>query len=267
MSRPRGIVAAVLVLGAVVVPRAEAEYPEWTLVGSRTAYVDVTLDVDATLREPVVTTKGRYAGVYARQLTYRYPAHQDTTWGDSGWVAIRGLSSDPARLDPVHLGSSPYFYAGRIRLYLIADGPTTVTVPVQYSGRPSSREFRPRERAAARVSVTRLTAREGVWSASMPVRLGSREVALAALQVKGGRSVLADGSLCVRSRYAACETPTGQRVFSEEAGDSPVGPLDPERRWRVTVLSRAGDAIAEARVEPLEPLSHAVLAVFALSAS
>ena len=263
MPRLRALVAAALTLGAVVLPRAEAA-PEWVLSGSRTAYVDVTLDTSVALTEPpTVTTRGRFAGVYVEQLSFRAPPQPGRQRAQGGWVAVRGLASDPARLDPMRIGGMGDFQPGVVRVYLIADGPTSVHLP--HSGAPELRSLRPTRPAHASARVTPLAERDGVWSAALPMRLPLRNVALAAVQVTGERSVLADATVCVRSPRAACPEPFLPPLGGTATGNALVGPLDPERRWESSTASDFGDAVAYAAVDPAEPLSRAVLASFTLT--
>lgn len=263
MPRLRAVVAAALVTGALAVPHAEAAPREFVLTGSRTSYVDIDLDWQLVPSAVVVETRGRYGGVVFQQLSTR---SQASFLRAGGIVSVRGLSPDPDRMSTERIGDGAYAEPGRVRVYLIADGPTTVRFEADGPTRP--RALKPARRAVSAMRVARLTARDGVWSAAAPFAVAPTSLSLAALQVRGERSWAAAVSLCLREPRATCPEPVaGGRFSGTGAGDAGTGPLDPEQSWAyapVSAQSPRGSLVASATVDPLEPLSRAVLVAFTL---
>lgn len=116
---------ALLLTSAAGLPADAAPAGVLTVRGSTSAYVDVTFparfrlhtDMFETKTPPRVSTSGTFAGVWL-----------DRIGGDeaTGAVEMAGLPAWSGM--PIGLGGTGWLPAGSYRVYLLADGPTTVRI-------------------------------------------------------------------------------------------------------------------------------------------
>jgi hypothetical protein len=181
-----------------------------------------------------------------------------------GWVALRGLSADKSRMDPLVLNQPATVQPGMVRIYLVADGPTTVKIE-RDGGPQGTVGFRPTQPASAQGRVAPLKGAGGVWSGTIPMTVREGSVALSAVQVTGTVSMLSDVTVCVRRPNDACPVAPLNRLFAEPGL---TDPLNPEQRWVSSPplgAGLAGAVVASGRVQPVDPLSRAMLGGFVLT--
>lgn len=261
--RLRAVLAAALTLGALAVPRAgAAPTEEIVLTGSTSGWVMVDLRYQLDLREPVVETRGRYGGFYAEVVSSI--SGGDPRLQSGGWLAIRGLAAQPDRLVMEPVWRPPQTSPGtRIRLYLIADGPTTVRIKTRSYTRGET--YRPKHRSATQFRLAPMTQRDGRWYGDLPLRATKGAVSLVAAQAGGDVTIsAADAYVCLRPRGGVCEDHPTRRVPATGEGDA----SNMERRWfdsKPPGYGWDGDLLATARIEAPGPIRRAVLAGFSLA--
>jgi hypothetical protein len=146
-----GLVAAILVTALPVVPAFAAGTPELLLSGTYSAYVDVSFAKPINVREmeSVATTRGRYAGFFLYRLGHR--PTPDRSNDSAGSLYSPRLHSVQPGWPAIPFGFRDTLAAGRYRVYLFADGPTTVRVPV--TGLARSLRLAPRTRVRSGIDV------------------------------------------------------------------------------------------------------------------
>lgn len=138
-----------IVASLLVMPSAQAQVSgsaSIILTGSRTGYVDLTFTGPVTLDE--FRAKFEYSGTYSGWFIHKLGEAVDTAGDEAGSAAIRSLvpAGDPPTSPSFEFafGFNPELSAGSYRLYLLSDGPSTVTIPVE--GISKDIRFRPRAR-------------------------------------------------------------------------------------------------------------------------
>ena len=124
----RVLVAAVLISLVGLYPaQAKRADQSLTLTGDRTAYVDVEFDRPITL--DVGATRIEYGGSHAGWLMH--PAGSAPSRDLTGSYAIRDAQPDSGSKpsDTLNYGKVK-LKSGTYRFYLLADGPTTVRIPI-----------------------------------------------------------------------------------------------------------------------------------------
>lgn len=270
------MLAVVSVMAAIVVnsftARAAPQPAILSLEGSRTASIDVTLKskltFDYTAASGSITGKGVYSGFYAEAIDK--PAELRTADGSSvGLVSMRDYHGPGETAHVLNLAASfgTTLNAGRYRFYLLAQGPTSVRLPISgatsYSLHPTKSAF---ASAVARTDI--LTDPVEAFN-RQPLRLeGPRSVAVASLLVGRFRAYLGLLGACINTPGFDC----GQgRTTAGDSGRSleMVSPLqDLELSWNVLYepgVLPAGtyDAIQEAT--DAATLQYASGAAFALA--
>jgi hypothetical protein len=146
-----GLVTAMLISAIPVVPAFAGQSPEILLSGAYSAYVDVSFAKSVKVREmeSVATTKGRYAGFFLYRLGQR-PV-PDTKSNSAGSLYSPRLASVAPGRPAIPFGFRDTLAAGRYRIYLFADGPTTVRVPI--TGLARSLRLAPRTRVRSGIDV------------------------------------------------------------------------------------------------------------------
>lgn len=185
--------AALLVLATVSAPTAVRAEDGWlTVSGSTTAYVDIDLARSTTFNTWTIESKGRYAGFYI--------VPHDTTKRAGGAVRVRDFAAPSGTAPDIGIGV-PTYEPGRVRVYLVADGPTTVRL---HAGDFSEkRHLRPTRRVAASARVARLA--PGVTTAGrIPVTTTKPSVAMTALMVTGDLASANEADLCLTTPRAGC---------------------------------------------------------------
>lgn len=262
----KAFLAAVLGAAALAVPQAAAAPPNDGLVitGNRTAYVDHYFPMGVQFYGVTVETRGRFGGFYAQQLTSSYGGAPVRS---GGTVAIRGLSPNPDVMAPMQFGSGGHSMdPGLVRIYLLADGPTTVRIDTN-SG-PGYGTLKPTKPAHAKAQVGNLRRVDTVWLGTLPVNVGKQSAALVAVQARGELARAADVVLCVRDREQVCKDEDPVPSLGEEAGTSSVASLDQESRWYVgkdPVRLAARHAVASATVKHERDLPYIRMAAFTLT--
>jgi hypothetical protein len=187
------LLAMLLVLCSLAVPARAVRDEGILLRGDRTAYVDLyvyentTIDTD-TLR----LTGGRaYVGFYMSPA----PANRPTV---GALVAPRGGATGGSAAERMQLGEAWEVQAGKYRVFLIADGPAEVFIPIQGQG---FRGWNAKRRAP--LSVRRLDFSVPAGSIgdtrAFPMTLKKRSLVIAAGQVSSS-------SLTGVDRLDACVT-------------------------------------------------------------
>lgn len=127
-NRRVGLLTALLLLVAALAGSATAAPGEGVeLVGSSTGWVDIWVRELVTIPESeiTITSKGRYAGFYmVPDTATRQPV---------GALALPALGAGAGGSSggaPFRLGESYDVAPGTYRLYLLADSPTTVHIPI-----------------------------------------------------------------------------------------------------------------------------------------
>lgn len=152
------VLSLLLVVGPAGRAAVAAPQPQFiTLVGSQTAYVDVRFDEKFRLDEG--STKLSYRADFAGWLIRRLGEPVDIDNGNiTGAYAIRevGPPGSPPHVHPA--GLRPYqdkpLAPGLYRVYLLADGPATVRIPIVSGAAPQT--IRPLRPTTARVAATEL---------------------------------------------------------------------------------------------------------------
>lgn len=206
------------------------------LIGKRSASVDVTLNADVTLdlQQMVTTGAGRFAGMYAEAISVPVPQRQAAD-RHGGAVRFRDVHEpgSPGFLFSFVARPSGILKAGRYRLYLLADGPTQVRVPITGSRSLRVSPTRPAVTAvasAADILVSAIEAR----NVQPLVLSGPRTVNMSALLVGEFRAFAGDIGTCLRRPETECGSATGSGVDGPFAsvGINPVG--DYGLAWSVT---------------------------------
>jgi hypothetical protein len=197
---------------------------------------------------------GRYGGFYAVQRSR--PPGTGAIDGAGGVMRLRRFDTDVAPAEVVT--GYPVFSTGVVRLYLVADGPTTVRI--RTDGFRAS--VRPRHRAAARVSVAPLRAApDGGWRASHLVSGGDRTVGASAVLLAADAAPAADVALCTAPPGATCSDGRGSRLpaWYGAYGSAALW----VREWRLGELGR-GPQVAHQTVSHVRAPRAAVGAAFVL---
>jgi hypothetical protein len=197
---------AALTLGAGLVAAAPPATAVGTLVltGSRTAYVDVTFPSPPQLGAAEYDTRGRYAGYYIEPLFDTGQSRSLVDGFRGGEVRFTGLSAG-GRVPAVRLGRGPGNMkdepTGRYRVYLIADGPATVTIPLMSGSR--SYHLKPRKAVSSYARVAALRPGESV-AGRLALTTGRRSVTVSALMVQAPVAAAADNQVCVAPAGRGC---------------------------------------------------------------
>lgn len=259
--RLRAVLLAALTTGALLHVPAVAAENQIILTGTRSGWVDVDTMGEIGVEPPVITTNGRFGGFYVEQIS-THPGYGTSFPG--GWVGVRGLSPRPDRLDQMRIGGAPQTFRGRIRLYLIADGKTTVTIRTRnfQGGR-----YAVKHPTQVHLRLTPLAQRGEVWQATSPLRLAKKAVALAAVHVTGDGSALSDVAVCLRDAQGPCPDYDPLLPHTGTAAGGGFGPEDSEQRWEYAPYAgfHSGNVVASATVDPELPVRRAVLAAFSLT--
>ncbi|HVF04616.1 MAG TPA: hypothetical protein VNA20_07250 [Frankiaceae bacterium] len=193
--------AALATAAATLAAPAGAAPPnEFVLRGNRTAWVDVKVGGGGlNLGSVMIETRGRFAGVYGEQIESINPQSVGKT---QGWLYLRSFTTSGGDPEPVRVGRDA-FDPGVVRLYLIADGPTTVWVDTHTPTRLNPEPKHPVTAAAGAVTL----ARSGdalAGRTALPV--AQRSFTFAGLLAEGTLPALAEAEVCV-NRAAACPQP------------------------------------------------------------
>lgn len=180
--------AAGLVLAGVVAPVAAAPRGTITLQGSTSVWTtfDVPAGITMDHRAMTVTSAGRFGGFY---VDFRGEFNLGALW-----LRDYHPPSEPGG-HVTGLGPTREVPRGRHRIYLVADGPTTVRIPVTGM---TSRTLRPTRRTTASLTVQHLP-RKGLGVAG-------RQPVLAAPRSVSFSSIMLDDTMVFAGTLAVCLT-------------------------------------------------------------
>ena len=209
------------------------------LQGTRTASVDVTLRSALTFDMASMTAsgRGRFVGFYVDAIGSAQRAAQD---GHVGGVIPRDLHPPGVGegwIVPIwnHSDSGQTLQAGRYRFYLIADGPSTVRVPLRLGRSQTLRPTRPATStlvSKADALVSRVEAKN-VQSITVS---GARNVSFSVLLLGKFRVYAGDIGTCLRKPETPCGSATNTGIDGAWTGAA-VSPLsDADFGW-TTVYS------------------------------
>ena len=212
----RRILLAILLLVGAMVPGAaaaleESTSPSISIVGKRTSFIDVRFDKSFSLDEgsTKITTRGEFAGWLI------HPLGRPASYGD-GDIGGAYMLRDVAPTDPqygphlftMYIGEQT-FPAGRYRIYLLADGPAEIRIPMLQGA--TSKRLRP-----IRATGARWTAKDiplvapGVVkdSVSQPIRVGRRSLTFNSLYLYSEEgATIQDTQSCLRDRTEEAAPP------------------------------------------------------------
>jgi hypothetical protein len=220
-------IAALLVgLVAVTGPAQAKEASSITLTGSHTAYVDV--EFDHTLKLELGRSRMDYNGDYAGWMMHRVGG---SLGGDAakvlGGYVIRDAvapGQSAARPNSTIGFGTVAVKAGTYRIYLVADGPTEVRIPIA-SGSPSLSLAPTTETTSAADVVDFTVGQGGVINEEKrtPVHVGptSFGVSLAAIYSSAGTTAHSIDT-CFAAPGAECEppVPTSGAIVGDSEGSS-----------------------------------------------
>lgn len=262
--RLRTLLAVALTAGALAAPQAHAAPRETVVSGSTTGYVDVDVRYSGVVHLNGIETRGRFGGVYLQQLT-RKSGGPPETLPLGGFVAIRGLSPNGDSMDAMPLYRVPYVEWGRVRIYLVADGPTTVRLDF---GGMNLAPLRPTRRTSAKAVVTAVPRAGAGWSGTVPIQVAPFATSLVALQVRGELATYADATVCLRQPDATCPDSATPGFGNSTGGGGTVGSLEEGARWYAGTLTPAGPSgrlVGSASVSHVRDLAYARVAAFTLT--
>lgn len=251
MTGMRGVVAllALAAAGLTAAPARSAD--ALVLTGSTSGWVEVRVPGEsaADLSRVDVSTKGRFGGFLAEQVT-TVGNHAHYQGRLTGHLLLRGLTAEP-----IHLGDVPSVAPGLVRFYLIADGPTTVTISPMGGPTFLKGTYRPARRTTASVTAAPMTRADGAWSRVESVLLRKRAFALTAVVAEGTLPAAAQAESCF-TKTATCTDPvTRLPVLDGRStdGDAQVGYLSEHYAWDTQQHVPAGRyAVRYAVSSPLE---------------
>lgn len=226
-----------------------------TIEGDVSAWTDVVLPAGVTfdLKRATVSGNGRFAGFYV-----------DARVADGrriGMLSMRDFHAPGDAPEAQPLGTDPpTLPPGAYRIYLIADGRTSVRVPVDGM---ASRTVRPARVTKAAVAVQRLPVTGVAVSGRQPMTAARRSLSLSTLLLDDVLAFAGTIAVCVTSHGGRCD---GDRADGTRLGYyvNPSGPYP--FIWTVvyppgTMAGRL-DAVQEA--QNVAGVTHAVGASFTL---
>jgi hypothetical protein len=189
------LLAMLLVLCALTVPGRADTGEGIVLHGSRTAYVDLYVYVNATITAADIrmSTSGSYVGFFLSPA----PANRDTV---GALLMPRVGATGDTQNDVMQLGQSWDVQAGKYRAFLITDGTADVYVPITGQG---YRAYVPHGRAPLSLRPANFDIPAGSTGAAsrMPVSLRARSLVVTA-------GLASSASLTAVERLTACVTAT-----------------------------------------------------------
>jgi hypothetical protein len=196
-TRVAAIAAGILLAGGVT-PVTAAPSGTLTLTGSTSAWttLDVPAGVGLDTEQTEVAGRGRFGGFFVDTDE----RHQ------TGVIWLRGFKP-PGEPGEVMNGLGPgngELPRGRVRIYLVADGPTTVRIPVTGM---ASRTIRPGNRTTAAGSVQEL--RHGKRIARLgrqPVNAARRSVSMSAILLDDTQVFVGTISVCLTRPEGKCDS-------------------------------------------------------------
>ena len=200
------LVLLLLVLAAVVRPATAAAPAALVLQGSRTASTDITLRSATTFDLLHVTTtgRGRFVGFYVETLD-RPASQRDQDGTFTGVVQLRDVHEPGEAGIQMSLGSSvsPTLPAGHYRVYLLADGPARVSVPIKGVGGLSLRPTRA-ERAAVAADPDILKSRIQAANRQRLNVAGARSIDFSVVLMGRFRAFVGDFAACLTKPEGEC---------------------------------------------------------------
>lgn len=208
----RAIVTLSLLVAAFapLAPRASAEGAVLTLDGTRTASVDVTLRLKTTFDylHATFTSKSRFVGFYAEAID-KPVANRDQNGARLGAVTIRDYHPPGDSGHTLDLASSVQrsLDPGRYRIYLIADGPASVRLPITGSTNFVLRPKRPASASAAVNANILVNPLEATNRQPLTVT-GSRSISFSSILVGQFRAYLGTIGACLAKPQKDCGSAT-----------------------------------------------------------
>ena len=204
MRRTQGLLLASVMVVGLSLPAQALPPAVLVLSGSSTAFVDVTLPTDVRLDTYHATTqtRGRFSGMYAEPLGESdAPARSDDD-RHAGVLILTELHSPATPPEPLVLTASSGLSAGRYRIYLIADGPSTVRIPMTGM---ASRRLTPTRRTTARLNLSSLKPNLVHISGREPLTVARRSLSLSTLLVGDFQEAFVGRiGTCLTARGTAC---------------------------------------------------------------
>ena len=229
-----GLLAALIGLSLTPV---SADVATLVLTGKQSASIEVTFAASTTLDlgHMETTGAGRFAGMYAEALNTAVDQQPGGSDQRAGAMVFRDVHEpgSPGYVFPLIGSLSRTLKAGRYRLYLLADGPTQVRVPIS-GGR--SLQLRP-----SRPVVTAVASDPDILASPIkatnvqPLKVtGARSLNLSALLVGGFRAYAGQIGTCLRRPENECGSATNSGADGPFTGAA-IDPVeDFGMAWSVT---------------------------------
>jgi hypothetical protein len=214
---------AAVVAGAVLVPTgvsASATGSYFRIAGSHSASADFVLSRSATfdLGKAESHGSGQFVGFYVESIDRPY-AERDADGRNLGLVTLRDFHppGEPSLTLGLGVNRSHILQPGRYRAYLLADGPSSVSVPISGSLGLTLKPQRP-ERAVATVQTDILTSPLAAAN-RQPIRLtGSRTLAVSSIVIGRFRAYAGQIAACVTKPEGDCGEATNRGVDGTYTG-------------------------------------------------
>lgn len=252
----RAVVVVVgLVLAGVASPATAAPQGTITLQGNTSAWamIDIPRDVTIDARGITATGGGRFGGFYVD-----FGGQENL---GAVWLRDYHMPGEPgghvSGLD-IHSGNVS---RGRYRIYLVADGPMTVRIPVTGM---TSRTLRPTNRTTASVSVQHLPVRGFRVEGRQPVTAAKRSVSFSSILIDDTQVMVGSIAVCLTKPEGYCDS-GGWDNARHAFFVSPQGPYTFGFTIMYSPGVKAGRFDAVQSAENVAGIKHAVGASFTLA--
>jgi len=241
MRGTRILLAALAVLSASVVTPAEG-LPQLTITGRTSGWVDVRVpaggEENIAVERIQVTTSGRFGGVVVTT------PHAPGIFQTVGSLVVRDFTAPGFAPRPISVGVPTLRVTGGqiMRVYLVADGPTTVSFPTSVA---PGRTLRVTKRASVGVTVAALPKIGDAWSRTSRVTTRGSAIVLAGVLAEQNAVALSDVDLCVTPPGAACDASPLMRIGGEAVNeDADVELAETAQRWILRGFASRGGTFA-----------------------
>lgn len=265
--RRTATIAAICAVAAGMSP-ARAVPPAGRLVLSArsTASIDLTLDraVDLDLRQATVSGRGRFQGFYVERVDIPAASRGDDS-STTGVVSLRDYHEpDAPEARSLSLGDAltAHLQPGRYRFYVLADGPSSVTIP--------GTGLRSRTLTAARPASASAVVEPDILQTPIQaqgrehLQAGARSVNLSSILVGRFRAYAGSIATCITPRGAECGEGTNTGVDGPFVGYM-LSPLN-STSFSLTYVYHPG-TVAVGAVDAAHQATDAATLQFAASAA